>query len=111
MVFVGLVMSVFGIFEFIQRDMISIAQVFSDPAEELRASHLSTITSMVMALILVGMMRRRFIFAERSLAQKKSQTEGLLRAVLPNQSPQSSEILDRPKRFVMKMSQFYLRTL
>ncbi len=82
---VGLTMICFVLFEFISPDMEPLVHHFSDPLDQLRAAQGSTVSAMVMTLMLVGMMHRRFAQSEAALAQEKAKSEGLLRAILPDE--------------------------
>ena len=56
---------------------------FTAPEMALQASRGSTISAMLLTLLLVGMMHRRFIQSETALSQEKAKSDQLLRAILP----------------------------
>jgi adenylate cyclase len=82
---VSLSMGCFLIFEFAYLDMEPMVQHLNDPLDKLRAAQGSTVSAMVVTLILVGMMHRRFTQSEAALAQEKAQSDRLLRAILPDE--------------------------
>ena len=82
---VGLSMTGFFIFEFVYPEIEPLVQHFTDPDDELRAAQVSTVCAMVLTLILVGMMHRRFARSEAALAEEKAQSDRLLRAILPDE--------------------------
>jgi len=82
-VLVGLSMVGFFIFEFGYQNMEPLVRYFSDPGDALRAAQGSTVSAMVMTLVLIGMMHRRFARAETELSYEKAQSDRLLRAILP----------------------------
>jgi adenylate cyclase len=57
---------------------------FENPTEELRAAQGSTVCAILLTLVLVGMMHRRFAESETALSQEKAQSDRLLRAILPD---------------------------
>lgn len=73
----------FLVFEFAHPEMESVVRQFTDPADELRAAQGSTVAAMVLTLVLVGLMHRRFAVSEAALAEEKAQSDRLLRAILP----------------------------
>ena len=82
---VGVAMLTFIVFEFVYPDLEPMVQSFSDPAEELRAAHGSTVFAMMLTLVFVGMMHRRFARSEVALSLEKAQSDRLLRAILPDE--------------------------
>lgn len=81
---VGLSVIMFLIFEIIHSEITPVVQIFRNPLDELRSAKASTVFAMVLTLILVGMMHRRFAISERALSHEKSQSDRLLRAILPD---------------------------
>lgn len=84
-VFVGFSMISFLIFELINAEMVPVIRHLSNPVDELRAAQGSTISAMMLTLILVGMMHRRFTVSEMALSKEKAQSDLLLRAILPDE--------------------------
>ena len=77
-------MGCFVIFEFSYLHMVPMVEHLTSPEDMRRAAQGSTVSAMVMTLILVGMMHRRFAQSESELAEEKAQSERLLRAILPD---------------------------
>ncbi len=82
---VGLAMGSFLFFEFTYLDMTPMVQHLSAPQDQLRAAQGSNVSAMVVTLILVGMMHRRFAQSEAALSKEKTESERLLRAILPEE--------------------------
>lgn len=82
---VGLAMGSFLFFEFTYLDMTPMVQHLSAPQDQLRATQGSNVSAMVVTLILVGIMHRRFAQSEAALSQEKAESERLLRAILPDE--------------------------
>jgi adenylate cyclase len=82
---VGFSMITFFAFEFMQPEMEPMVDLFSDPLDELQAAQGSTVFAMLLTLVLVGMMHRRFAQSESALSQEKAQSDRLLRAILPEE--------------------------
>lgn len=85
---VGLSMVGFIALELVHHDLEPFVRHFSTAAEAQQAAQGSTIFAIILTLALVGMMHRRFAWSERSLATEKSQSDRLLRAILPDQVAQ-----------------------
>ena len=85
---VGLSMLTFIVFEFSYLDLEPQVIHLSNTDEELKASHISNIFAMVMTLIMVGMMHRRFADSEAALSVEKEKSDQLLKAILPEQIAQ-----------------------
>ncbi len=77
-------MGCFFVFEFSYLQMVPMVDHLTDPEDMLRAAQGSTVSAMVMTLILVGMMHRRFSQSESELSKEKAQSDRLLRAILPD---------------------------
>jgi adenylate cyclase len=82
---VGLAMGSFLFFEFTYLDMTPMVQHLSAPQDQLRATQGSNVSAMVVTLILVGIMHRRFAQSEAALSKEKAESERLLRAILPDE--------------------------
>ena len=81
---VGFSMVSFMILELVYRDLEPVVRHFESPTEELRAAQGSTVCAILLTLVLVGMMHRRFSESETALSQEKAQSDRLLRAILPD---------------------------
>ena len=81
---VCIAMGSFFVFEFVNPDIEPLVRHFTDPVDELRAAQVSTVSAMVLTLLLVGMMHRRFARSEAALSLEKAQSDRLLRAILPD---------------------------
>lgn len=81
---VGFSMVSFIILELVYRDLEPVVRHFENPTEELRAAQGSTVCAILLTLVLVGMMHRRFAESETALSQEKAQSDRLLRAILPD---------------------------
>lgn len=81
---VGLSMASFAVLEFVHRDLVPAVHHFDNPVEALQAAQGSTVSAILLTLILVGMMHRRFAHSEAALSDEKSQSDRLLRAILPD---------------------------
>lgn len=81
---VGLSMISFLILELVYLDLEPVVRHFETPTEARRAAHGSTVFAILLTLVLVGMMHRRFAHSETALSQEKVQSERLLRAILPD---------------------------
>jgi|GEM_PF-959465 len=84
LVTVGLAMLCFLVLELVYLDLEPIVRQYQSSAAAQQAAHGSTIFAIMLTLILVGMMHRRFAKAERSIYREKAQSERLLRAILPD---------------------------
>ena len=84
-VLVGIAVFSFISLEVTYLDLEPLVRQFTNPTEELQAAHGSTISAMLLTLILVGMMHRRFAQSETALSKEKAQSDRLLRAILPDQ--------------------------
>ena len=82
---VGFSLLLFILFEFVYTDLGSLVQNFNDPEQKARAAQGSTLSAMLLTLIFVGMMHRRFARSERALSEEKARSESLLRAILPTE--------------------------
>ena len=82
---VGFSMISFWVFECTHLDMEPVIRHFIDPIDELRAAQGSTVSAMMLTLILVGMMHRRFAWSEAALSKEKAKSDRLLRAILPDE--------------------------
>lgn len=82
---VGLAMGSFLFFEFTYLDMTPMVQHLAAPQDQLRAAQGSNVSAMVVTLVLVGMMHRRFAQSEAALSKEKAESERLLRAILPDE--------------------------
>ncbi len=74
----------FAMFEFYGSGLEPLLRQFTNSADELQAAHGSTIAAMLLTLVLIGMMHRRFAWSETALAKEKAQSDRLLRAILPD---------------------------
>ena len=82
---VGVSVISLSIFELVHLDIEPALMLFDDPQEELRAAQISTVSAVVLTLILVGMMHRRFTRSEVELTAEKAKSDRLLRALLPDE--------------------------
>jgi adenylate cyclase len=82
---VGILMCVFFVFELFYLELKPLVHHLADPLQRLRAAQGSTAAAMVVTLVLIGIMHRRFARAELELSQEKAQSERLLRAILPDE--------------------------
>ena len=80
---IGLTTLCFIYLESVYPEMAPAVHQFNAPEMALQASRGSTIAAMLLTLLLVGMMHRRFILAETALSQEKAKSDQLLRAILP----------------------------
>ena len=71
--------------ELVHIDLEPLAGLYDSPAATQHAAQGSTISAIVLTLILVGMMHRRFAHSEASLSVEKAKSERLLRAILPDE--------------------------
>ena len=83
-ILVGLSMIGFILFEFFHHEMQPMVRLFTDRQEEFRAAQGSSINAMILTLILVSMMHRRFSRSEAALSREKAKSDQLLRAILPD---------------------------
>lgn len=83
-ILVGLSMSGFFVFEFILPEIEPIMRHFNTPQDELQAAHGSTVSAILLTLMLVVMMHRRFSMSEYALLEEKAKSDRLLRAILPD---------------------------
>lgn len=81
--FVTLGLCGFAVLEFVYLDLEPLLRPFDNPVEARQAAQGSTVFAILLTLILVWMMHRRFADSEVALSQEKSQSERLLRAILP----------------------------
>jgi adenylate cyclase len=82
---VGLSMVSFVVLEFMHPDMTPMVKYFKDPLDQLRSAQTSTVFAMLLTLVLVGMMHRRFAESEAALSLEKAKSDRLLRAILPDE--------------------------
>ena len=85
---VGLSILCFVLFELTYINIDPIVRPFTHPQEALKAAQGSTISSLILTLLLIGMMHRRFIQSETALSTEKAQSDRLLRAILPEEIAQ-----------------------
>ncbi len=82
---VGLSVLLFAGFEFSYMSIEPVVKLFDNSMDELQSAHGSTVASMILTLVLVGMMHRRFLKSETALSDEKAQSDRLLRAILPDE--------------------------
>ena len=82
---VGVSMLSFLALELVYLDLEPLVGLYDSLAAARHAAQGSTISAIVLTLILVGMMHRRFAQSESSLSAEKNQSERLLRAILPDE--------------------------
>jgi len=82
---VGISLVSFSIFEVMHPEMAPWDGLFGDASDELMARQISTVLAMVLTVVFVGMMHRRFAHSEAALSLEKAQSERLLRAILPDE--------------------------
>ncbi len=80
---VGFSMINLAILELVYRDLTPMVRPFDDPSQAHWAATGSTVSAMLLTLMLVGMMHKRFAQSETALGEEKVQSERLLRAILP----------------------------
>ena len=81
-VLVAVAMVCFGSFEFMLFELEPVVRSFSAPEAELQAAHGSTVAAMMLTLVFVGMMHRRFTRSEVALSQEKAHSSELRRKVI-----------------------------
>jgi len=84
-ILVGLSMLSFLVLELLYLDLTPLVGLYDSRAAAQQAAQGSTISAILLTLILVGMMHRRFAQSETSLTVEKAQSERLLRAILPDE--------------------------
>ena len=82
---VGVTMGLFFVFESMYLDLEPMVTHLNNPMDRLRAAQGSTVAAMVVTLLLVGTMHRRFARAETALTREMAKSDRLLRAILPDE--------------------------
>ena len=80
---VGSSMIGFGLLELVHLDLEPVIHLYQDASQSQKGAQGSTIFSIVLTLVLVGMMHQRFAGSEALLSKEKAKSERLLRAILP----------------------------
>ncbi|HCH65265.1 MAG: hypothetical protein CL927_12965 [Deltaproteobacteria bacterium] len=84
-IMVGVTLLGFVGFELAYPELEPVIRHFTNPEEERSASRGSTVSAILLTLVLVGMMHRRFSQSETALSREKTKSDRLLRAILPDE--------------------------